>query len=108
MEKRTSGMAIASFVLGIMSITSWWIGVGFVMSILAIIFGVIGLREVKGSPDQVTGYGLALAGFILGVITLAIGVMAMVFVGIPAWHIWKEIYKEIYREINIQMLSNSA
>ena len=103
MEKRTSGMAIASFVLGVIGIVSWWMG-GFVISILAIIFGIIGLREVKRAPDEVTGYGLALAGFILGVVTLAMGVMAMIFVGIFTWHIWKEIYREIYHEINMQTL----
>ena len=107
MEKRTSGMAIASFVLGVIGIVSWWMG-GFVISILAIIFGIIGLREVKRSPDEVTGYGLALAGFILGVITLAMGVMAMIFVGIFTWHIWKEIYREIYHEINMQTLITFA
>jgi len=108
MEKRTSGMAIASFVLGIVGIISCWMGVGIIMSILAIIFGIIGLREVKRSPDEVTGYGLALAGFILGVVTLAMGVMAMIFVGIFTWHIWKEIYREIYHEINMQTLITFA
>ena len=107
MEKRTSGMAIASFVLGVIGIVSWWMG-GFVISILAIIFGIIGLREVKRSPDEVTGYGLALAGFILGVVTLAMGVIAMIFVGIFTWHIWKEIYREIYHEINMQTLITFA
>ena len=100
MEKRTSGMAIASFVLGIVGIISWWMG-GFVISILAVIFGIIGLREVKRSPDQVTGYGLALAGFILGVVTLAISVIAMVFWWMFIWHMWKEIFQEIYRDINV-------
>jgi len=100
-------MAIASFVLGVIGIVSWWMG-GFVISILAIIFGIIGLREVKRSPDEVTGYGLALAGFILGVVTLAMGVMAMIFVGIFTWHIWKEIYREIYHEINMQTLITFA
>jgi hypothetical protein len=50
-------MAIASMILGILWI--WWIG-----SLLALIFGYIGLRQIKERNES--GRGMAIAGTVLG------------------------------------------
>jgi Domain of unknown function (DUF4190) len=60
---RTSGLAVAALVLGILWI--FWLGSG-----LAIIFGHISLAQMKKDPD-LGGRGMALAGLILGYIGLA-------------------------------------
>lgn len=57
--RRTSGMAIASLVLGILWI--YWLG-----SILALVFGYIAKAEIRRSPERVEGGGLATAGIVLG------------------------------------------
>jgi carbonic anhydrase/acetyltransferase-like protein (isoleucine patch superfamily) len=66
----TSGLAIASLVLGIL----WLGGIG---SILALIFGYTGNRTIKRSQGAVGGRGLAIAGIVLGwvgtVMLLALG-----------------------------------
>ena len=64
-QQRTNGFAIASFVLGI-------IGFG---SILAIIFGSIALNQIRKNPDVYTGRGLAIAGRILGTLSIIIGII---------------------------------
>ena len=67
---RTSGMAIASLVLGLVWI--YWVG-----SILAVIFGHLALNETKRDP-RVGGRGMAVAGLVLGYIGLAVLVIALI------------------------------
>jgi uncharacterized protein DUF4190 len=55
----TNGLAVTSFVLSLL----WFGGLG---SILAIIFGVIGRKQVKESGQG--GGGLATAGLVIGIV----------------------------------------
>src|SRR5690242_10384417 len=60
MMPRTSGMAIAGFVLS------------FFCSLLGLIFSIIGYNECKRSDGQVTGDGLALAGIIISIVGMVL------------------------------------
>lgn len=60
----TNGKSIAALVLGILGIIVPYLG--FILGIIAIIFGRISLNEIKQRGEQ--GKGLALAGFICGII----------------------------------------
>ena len=60
----TCSKAIWSLVLGILSITCFWIFAG----IPAIILGIIAKKEIKLNPSRLSGMGLATAGFVLGII----------------------------------------
>src|SRR2546429_9022991 len=60
--RKTSGMAIASFVLGILLI--YWLG-----SIRALVFGYISMREICVSIEPIEGNGLAMAGIILRIVS---------------------------------------
>ena len=66
----TNGLAIASLVLGIV----WLWGIG---SILAIILGVVAKNQIDQSGGLQQGRGLAIAGIIVGSVTLAISVIAL-------------------------------
>ena len=68
---RTSGLAIASLVLGIVWV--FWLG-----SILAVIFGHIALSQIKRSMGVLTGRGMAIAGLVLGYVGLAVLVAVIV------------------------------
>jgi hypothetical protein len=70
-----SGFAIASLILGLV----WFCGIG---SVLAIIFGAIGLKETK-PPEGKNGRGLAIAGLILGVLG-AVSTIGLVVVLVAA------------------------
>ncbi len=59
----TNGLAIASLILGIV----WVFGVG---AILALIFGIVALRQIDRTPGQ-GGRGLAIAGIVLGGVGIA-------------------------------------
>jgi hypothetical protein len=62
---RTSGLAIASLVLGII----WLCGLG---SLLATIFGGVALGQISRSRGQIEGKGLAIAGLVLGLLGLSL------------------------------------
>jgi Domain of unknown function (DUF4190) len=59
-----NGLSIASLVLGIV----WVFGIG---SILAVIFGFIGRKQIRGSGGRQSGGGMAIAGIVLGFVGVA-------------------------------------
>ena len=70
--RRRNGMGVAALVLGI---------VGFVLgpcSILAIVFGRIGLNRV--ARGEATNRGVAQAGFVLGIVTLLLWILGLILV----------------------------
>lgn len=67
---RTSGLAVASLVLGILVLC----GIG---SLLATIFGAVSLGQIARSNGTLTGKGMAVAGLVLGIIGL--GLFAFLF-----------------------------
>ena len=75
--KKTNGNCLASLILGIV----WLGGVG---SLLAIIFGFVGRKQIKESEGSQTGGGLAVAGIILGLIGIASGILTIVLFAVAA------------------------
>ncbi len=75
---RTSGLAIASLVLGIVGIF-----INF-LSILAIIFGAIAMGQTGRNPN-LKGRGMAVAGLVLGIIVAAFWIIIIIFVGSAFW-----------------------
>ena len=69
----TNTWAVASLVLGIVSITCGFILV--VPPILALIFGGMALRSSNQATGQTSGSGLAIAGLILGAIGLVLTIV---------------------------------
>jgi hypothetical protein len=64
MAPSTSGMAIAGFVLSVLS-----------CALLGLIFSIIGYTQVKNSNGMKTGGGLALAGIIVSICWFAISIL---------------------------------
>jgi len=80
MEKtRTSGLAIASLVCGICGLVIPF--VGFVLSILAIVFGWVAISQTGRDPS-LGGRGLAVAGLVCGIIDIALWVILIAWIGI--------------------------
>jgi DNA-directed RNA polymerase subunit RPC12/RpoP len=63
-----NGFCVASLVLGIIGLPICL----FVPSILAIIFGILGLRQIGQSQGSTSGKGMGIAGIVLGSIGLLI------------------------------------
>jgi len=65
------GIAIASFVLGLISVSFGWFCMFPVPGVIAVILGFIALGQLRKTPNS-TGRGLAIAGIVLGGINLAL------------------------------------
>ena len=68
----TNTWAVASLVLGIVGVPA---GCLVVPPVLAIVFGLIALRNTNQATGQTPGTGLAVAGLILGAVGIVIGVL---------------------------------
>ena len=75
---KTSGLAVASLVLGILSFLTC-----FITAIPAIILGIVGLLKINKSSGQLKGTGLAVAGMALPAIAFPI-MMLMAAILMPA------------------------
>jgi hypothetical protein len=73
-QSGTSGMAIASLVVSLASLLFTCGTTSFIGAIL----GVLGMRETKRTGQE--GYGLALAGLIIGAIPAVLWIVWLVFV----------------------------
>ncbi|CQR46411.1 hypothetical protein BN1058_00671 [Paraliobacillus sp. PM-2] len=74
---QASGKAIASLVLGILSIIIPWIG--FVLGIIAIVLANKAFKEI--AHYQLGGRGMAVAGLTTGIVGTAIyGLMLLLFI----------------------------
>lgn len=75
--QRTDGLATASLVLGI---CAYFIPfAGLICALLALIFGNISMRRTRDNP-VLGGHGMAVAGFILGLIGIAIAILFVVLI----------------------------
>ena len=74
---RTSGLAVASLVSGIVGLSM----VPLLGSILALILGYMARREIRDRPNELTGDGLALAGIVLGWISVGLAVLGLLLFG---------------------------
>ncbi|MEU8622611.1 DUF4190 domain-containing protein [Streptomyces sp. NPDC048623] len=82
-QQPSNGLGTAAMVLGIIAVAGFCAyGLGSILGILALIFGVIGLK--KANRGEATNRGMAIAGIVLG----AIGtVISAVFLGFIIWAI---------------------
>lgn len=75
-QPKTSGLAIASLVLGIASIPLC--GLGFFLAIIGLILGCIALSKINRQPDLLTGKGLAIGGITTSIVGLVLGGLLLV------------------------------
>ena len=77
---KNSGMGIAGFVLslvGLIVFCFWWFQIP---GLLGVIFSVIGRKQIAESNGRLTGRGLATAGLIIGIVSLALCALLWVLI----------------------------
>ncbi|AKC85583.1 DUF4190 domain-containing protein [Pseudoxanthomonas suwonensis] len=83
--RQTSSLAIASLVSGILG----WTLLPFLGALVAIITGHMARGEIRAANGQLDGDGLAVAGLVLGWVSMALILVAIVvvfaFLGGIAW-----------------------
>lgn len=82
-QAKTSGKAITSLILGIISLITLPSGgiillgiVGFFSGIIAIVFSSLSFKEIK--RVQVRGRGMAIAGLVCGIVATSVNVLVFV------------------------------
>jgi len=73
-EKQTSGFAITSFVLGLLSFIPM---IGVILGILAIIFGFISMNNIR--KEKLGGKGFAIIGIIFGILGILFTILLYSF-----------------------------
>ena len=73
MPRQTSTLAIISLVSGLLG----WTVVPFFGSIAAVICGHMARKEIRLAPDRLEGDGLAIAGMVLGYLSIAMAVLVV-------------------------------
>jgi hypothetical protein len=92
-QQEGNGLAVAGMVLGILALVLFWFPfVNFILALLSIIFGAIGMSKGKRVGK---GRGMGIAGLICGVISLALSIAIVVF--------WLRAAKEVGHDIQLQM-----
>ncbi|MDT8912468.1 DUF4190 domain-containing protein [Amycolatopsis sp. PS_44_ISF1] len=75
-----NGFGVTALVLGILAIVlCWTVWGGIVLGVLALIFGILGIK--RANRREATNKGAAVAGVVTGVIGLIIGIILAVVVG---------------------------
>lgn len=82
-RKKTSGLAIASLVLGICG----FFIIPVIGGILSIIFAALAKKDIRTSEGRLGGQGLANAGLALGIVGIVIWVILLA-AGIPIFHVY--------------------
>jgi hypothetical protein len=74
--RRTEGKAVASFVLGLVSLTC----AGAITGLPAIVLGAIARRDIDRSNGQLDGRGLAAGGIVSGLFGTGVGLVVMLWI----------------------------
>ena len=83
------GMAVASMIMGILSLVFWCLCIGYIIfAPLGIIFAVVAKKN--GSTS-----GMAIAGLVTSIVSLVGGILYWVFfvfiIGMDAWMPWMDL-----------------
>jgi len=68
--RKTNSFAVTGLILGILSITGGLCCFGHLFIILALVFSIIGLVQIKNNPEIYEGKGIAIAGLVLSILGL--------------------------------------
>ena len=103
-QPKTPALAIASLVLGIISIVLLCVGPLF--AIPAIICGHIAHVRIRASQGLLTGGGLALAGFIMGYLSIGLCLL-MLPIAIPNFIKARETAQRTVCVIHLRQIENA-
>ena len=89
-EDRPGPMAIIALRCGILSVVCHCVPVagsfiGFVLSVAAIVLGIIEIKKIGKGESSAKGRGMALAGIILGAVGVVFGIIWMIVIALGAF-----------------------
>ena len=81
MKEPAKGMAIASMVCGICSLVFIWVPfVNIILAIVGVAIGHVHLSNMKKSPEDFDGRGMAIAGLATGYVTIGFFILGLIMI----------------------------
>ena len=105
-QPKTSSLAIWALVLGILATVLTIVCIGPLFAIPAIICGHLANARINRSGGQLTGKGLAIAGFVTGYVSLAL-ILMMFPIAIPNFIKARNIAQQNACINNLRQLNNA-
>jgi type II secretory pathway pseudopilin PulG len=105
-----SGMATAALILGVIALATSCVLLGLPVGILALILGLVALGQIDKAPQHLTGRGKARAGAILGGLSVALGLVVPLLIGImllPALSAARNAARKAQNENNLRIAATS-
>ena len=99
---KTSGLAVASLICGIGGICTCGLG-----GIAGIVLGIMAMGRIRRSAGQLGGRGLAVAGLVVSIIAIIVGLAIIAGTG-AAWFYAERRYDVMQFSTNVQVLCRSA
>ena len=89
-EERPGPMAIVALICGILSVLCHCVPVagsfiGFVLSVAAIVLGILEIRKIGKGESSEKGKGMAIAGIILGAVGIVFGIIWAIIIAVGAF-----------------------
>ena len=75
---KTNSLAMTGMIMGILALTCGLCCYGLPFNVLGIIFSAVGLSQIKQDPAGQKGRGMAVAGLVLSIISIALAVLFFV------------------------------
>ena len=96
-NQKYNGFAIAALVLGIVSCVVWACCLNTITCILAIIFGILALVQIKKNNEK--GKGMAITGLVLGIVMVVVFVALFVYTAVVAANEdWNDVFDDYYSD----------
>ena len=78
---RTSGMALGSLILGVVSIPLIFVCIGWISALAALVMSIVALTRIPGRAGELKGKGLAYGGLVTSILSMVIyGAFLVLFV----------------------------
>ena len=82
-EERPGPMAIVALICGILSMLCCWVPFfGFILSVAAIVLGIIENKKIGRGESSSKGKAMAIAGIILGAVGILAGIITFIILPI--------------------------
>jgi hypothetical protein len=88
---KNNAMAITGMIMGILSITCCVACIGLPCNVLGTIFSLVGLSQIQKNPGTEKGKGMAIAGLVLCILSIILGLILRV--AVP----WPEIIQRLQK-----------
>jgi hypothetical protein len=79
---RQNPMALTGMIMGIVSVVALCGCYGFPFNVLGIVFSLVGLSQIKNSPEIYTGRAMAITGLVLSIFSVVIVIVLIAVFGL--------------------------